>query len=291
MATDPGETGQPWTPDEVERAVATYFQMLRMQELGQRPNKAQHNRRLLEHLPARSLASVEYKHRNISAVLNLFGVQTLDGYKSLSNFQHLLVDVVANALQQDSGLDAAALRSVETPAEPVLIDNFEDFVIVVPIPRIGAREERLGWVQSKPVKRDYLQRESQNRSLGYAGELLVMDYEARRLHEMGAKQYIDRIEHVSRTQGDGAGFDILSFDGDGQERFIEVKTTAYAAETPFFVSRNEVGFSQAEHEKFHLYRLFEFRKKPRMFVLPGLIEAHCSLDAINYRAQLLSSDA
>jgi hypothetical protein len=41
-------------------------------------------------------------------------------------------------------------------------------------------------------------------------------------------------------EGDGAGFDIASFDPDGRERFIEVKTTNGAATTPFFLTRNEM---------------------------------------------------
>lgn len=40
MDLEQGETGEPWTRREVEATVTTYFQMLRMQELGQRFNKA-----------------------------------------------------------------------------------------------------------------------------------------------------------------------------------------------------------------------------------------------------------
>lgn len=80
------------------------------------------------------------------------------------------------------------------------------------------------------------------------------------------------------------GFDILSFDGDGRERYIEVKTTAYVPETPFFVSPNEVDFSDAHADQFHLYRLFSFREKPQMFTLPGSVAATCLLETANYRA-------
>lgn len=287
MATEDGVAGSAWTEAEVEATVAVYFQMLRMQELGQKPNKAEHNRRLQHLLPARNAASIEYKHRNISAVLNLYGAQALVGYKPLPNFQRLLVEVVGRALEQDRALDEAAIRRVETPAEPPLLETFEGFVVEVPTPTVAVNDVRLEWIRRTPIKRDYLEREARNRSLGLAGELLVMEYEARRLHDLGAKKYADRIDHVSRTKGDGLGFDILSFDGDGRERFIEVKTTAYVAETPFFISPNEVKFSSEQSDKFHLYRLFAFRDKPQMFALPGAIAAHCLLDPVSYRATLL----
>lgn len=290
MTVDDGVAGAPWTMAEAEAAVAVYFHMLRMQELGQTPNKAEHNRRLGQLLPARNEKSIEYKHRNISAVLNLYGAQTLAGYKPLANFQRLLVEVVGRALERDRALDEAALRRVETPAEPPLLQDFSDFVVTVPkSPKVAISERNSDWIRRTPVRRDYLERESRNRSLGLAGELLVMEYEAQRLHGIGAKKFADRVEHISQTKGDGAGFDILSFDGDGRERFIEVKTTAYVAETPFFITPNEMEFSSEQSDKFHLYRLFSFRDKPQMFVLPGPVAANCLLDPVSYRATLLGA--
>lgn len=289
MNEDEGETGSPWTRTEVEATVATYFQMLRMQELGQKANKAEHNRRLLQGLPARSIQAVEYKHRNISAVLNLYGAQTLTGYKPAANFQQLLVEIVGQELARDRVFDEAAIRSVETPAEVPMVDSFDGFVIDAPKAKERVQEQRAEWVRRSPIKRDYLERESRNRSLGLAGELLVMEFEARRLHEEGAKRYADRIEHVSQVRGDGTGYDILSFDADGRERFIEVKTTAYMAETPFFVTPNEVDFSSEQPSQFQLYRVFAFRNRPQMFVLKGSVAANCLLEASSFRATVLGA--
>ncbi len=255
------EAGTPWTSDEVEAAVATYFQMLRKQELGQALNKAAHNRRLQTLIPARSRGAIEFKHANISAVLmDIYDAPPLGGYLPRSNYQGALVDAVGRALAEDRVLDEAALHNVEMAAEPQLLTDFDRFVVDSPIPRQRTRAARKDWAAVIPIKRDYLQREARNRSLGLAGELLVMDYEARRLHSQGAKGLADRIEHVSKHRGDGTGYDIKSFDADGRERFIEVKTTAHVAETPFFISPNEVAFSDAYSPQFHLYRLFAFRK-------------------------------
>ena len=92
------------------------------------------------------------------------------------------------------------------------------------------------------------------------------------------------MDHVSQSKGDGLGYDVLSFDADGNERFIEVKTTTFGRDTPFFVSRGVLALSHDTKEQFHLYRLFEFRKAPCLFDLPGLLDLHCILDAVTYRA-------
>jgi len=121
-----------------------------------------------------------------------------------------------------------------------------------------------------------------NRSLGLAGEELVVQCEQWRLHQLGYAKLANRIELVSQARGDGLGYDVLSFEPDGRERFIEVKTTSFGRETPFYVSRGELQLSRQEPQ--HLYRLFDFRKAPRLFDLPGTLDGNCVLDPISYRA-------
>lgn len=283
-----GVEGEPWTRQEVEVVVADYLHMLRLQLMGQTPNKAEHNRRLQALIPARSKGSIEYKHCNITAVLMMLGYPQLIGYKRRENFQQLLVTVVSDAARDDQLLNEAAIRQVEMPADAPLLDSFDNFVVPVPSIEKTAAAKRDHVADRPLVMRDYLEREAHNRSLGQAGENLVMEYEARRLHGLGETALADRVEHVSRTKGDGAGFDILSFEPGGRERFIEVKTTAYIAETPFYVSRNELSFSTERADQFHLYRLFDFRQQPRMFMLQGKIDSNCTLDPVSYRAALMA---
>jgi hypothetical protein len=79
---------------------------------------------------------------------------------------------------------------------------------------------------------------------------------------------------------------VLSFEADSRERLIEVKTTKHGRETPFFVSQNEVAVSAAEHERYHLYRVFDFRRVARVFSLPGALETSCALEPNSYRARV-----
>lgn len=105
---------------------------------------------------------------------------------------------------------------------------------------------------------------------------------------MGKKNLADRVEHVARTQGDGLGYDVLSFETDGRERLIEVKSTTFGQLTPFYVTRNEVARSEMDSEAYHVYRVFDFRNRPRVFAVPGAIPASCDLQPVSYLARLVS---
>ena len=85
-------------------------------------------------------------------------------------------------------------------------------------------------------------------------------------------------------------YDVLSFDADGRERFIKVKTTTFGQATPSFVSRGELALSQDAREQFHLYKFFEFRKAPRLFNLKGALDQYCVLDPVTDSLNAALSD-
>jgi hypothetical protein len=132
------------------------------------------------------------------------------------------------------------------------------------------------------LPRNYLEIEARNRSLGLAGEELVFRFERERLRLAGEHNLADQVEHVARTQGDGLGYDIRSFEVDGRDRLIEVKTTRFGALTPFFASRSEVEFSEERRDDYQLYRLFSFRAEPRLFTLAGSLRSSCQLEPFSY---------
>jgi hypothetical protein len=278
-----------WSREEVEAIVADYFHMLTQELSGQTYSKAEHRRALQEKLRNRSEGSVGRKHSNISAVLVELGCPYISGYKPLANYQQLLFEVIEARLVGDRAFDQSALAATELPAATPLQADLS--VVVADAPKLvaGIEEKRDTRLRQRGARtgvvRDYLAREARNRSLGSAGEAFIVAYERYRLHSSGASRLSDRVEHVAATKGDGLGFDVLSFELDGAERFIEVKTTAFGRETPFFVSRGELRFSQEAGDQFHLYRLFEFRRSPRFFDLQGSVQANCILDPVSYLAR------
>jgi Domain of unknown function (DUF3883) len=82
---------------------------------------------------------------------------------------------------------------------------------------------------------------------------------------------------VSDEDGDGAGYDILSYERGGKERLIEVKTTNGAAKTPFFITRNECEVATARMDVWQLYRVHLFSQSPRIFTIKPPMESSVAL--------------
>lgn len=274
----------PWSLAEVRVAVADYKRMLVQELSGQKYNKTHHRRALQKLLDGRSDGSIERKHQNISAILLELECPYIIGYKPLGNYQALLFEVVVEVLVNDPIFDKAAQHASDQPAVVPMGVDFNSWL--EPVPQRSLISETAAPPTFRASKRDYVAREARNRALGLAGEELVLSYEQQRLERSGFGALAGKVEHVSVKQGDGVGYDILSFETDGRERFIEVKTTAFAKATPFYVSRNEVEFSKMTSERYHLYRLFEFRTKPRMFHLNGDMRNHLRLDPVTYLASV-----
>ena len=272
-----------WSRVEVEAIVADYLKMLTLELTGQSYSKTAHRQNLMQMLPGRTESSIEFKHANISAAMIDLGFPYINGYKYRSNYQALLATVAAEQIKGLPMLDNAALAAVQQPAVMPTVANFAK-VKSDPPQRQHRVSEPINPLLFKAVKRDYLEREAQNQSLGLAGEEFVVQFEHWRLNALGEHKLADKVDHISQSKGDGLGYDVLSFDADGKERFIKVKTTTFGQATPFFVSRGELALSKGAHEQFHLYRLFEFRKAPRLFDLKGSLDQHCVLDPVTYRA-------
>ena len=272
-----------WSREEVEAIVADYLEMLTLELAGQKYSKTMHRRNLQKKLQDRSEASIEFKHGNISAVMRDLGFPNIPGYKTRSNYQALLATIAIEQVRGKPTLDSVALAAVQQPAFLPTLTDFTKVKAEAP-QRQHRAAEPLNPLAFRAVKRDYLEREAQNQSLGLAGEEFIVKFEHWRLIALGQPRLADKVDHVSQSKGDGLGYDVLSFDGDGKERFIEVKTTTFGRDTPFFVSRGELALSSGAKEQFHLYRIFEFRKAPRLFDLRGALDQHCVLDPITYRA-------
>ena len=279
-----------WSDNEIDAIIGDYFDMLGHEQAGRAFNKAEHRRALMETI-GRSEGSVERKHMNISAVMAALGLPYIDGYKPYRNYQKALFEAVEARLGKDRDLhalltgEAVGVRreSSEPLAGPGLV--FDD----APPPRETPEQDFPGDIR-RIVRRFEPpdERDARNRDLGKAGEALVFKVERHRLEELGRKDLSDRVRWVARDDGDGYGYDIMSFDGTGdeacRERWLEIKTTNGPRTTPFFITKNELCVSNEHLEVFRIVRLYDFRRQSRAYRLEPPLEEHVWLSPTIYRA-------
>jgi len=277
-----------WTETEVSAIVEDYFSMLSLELKGIPYNKSQHRRALSQLLNNRSDGSIERKHMNISAIMHELGMPSISGYKPYCNYQkRILPDAVLDHLAANPDLTAIVSDDVnsivQVPSVTDILSRLESPPALDKTPK-GKEARKPSGTYS--VQTNYLELEASNKSLGDAGEQFALNFERALLITAGKDSLADKIEHVAETQGDWAGFDIRSFEADGTDRFVEVKTTKYGRYSPFFISANELRFSERHAKHYHLHRIFQFRDDPRLFSLAGSVEKNFILSPTEYRASL-----
>lgn len=288
---DQSRIGTNWNADELEAIVADYFAMLADELAGLPYVKSHHNAALRKRI-GRTAGSVERKHMNISAVLTELGLPTINGYKPFSNFQDALGRTIERYLLDHPDVwhgDAFIPRWGRDPvgsSAPGFIETPAIFVDDGPPPPGAPRAPRPHGLERLVRKFDPVARDFRNRSLGKAGEALIVDFERRRLEALERKDLASKVRWVAQEDGDGAGYDIHSFDRQGNDRLIEVKTTQGARSTPFFVTRNELSLAHERPEHFRLYRLYEVSQAPRLFKLKPPLEEAVALEAETWRARV-----
>lgn len=92
------------------------------------------------------------------------------------------------------------------------------------------------------------------------------------------------VRWVAELDGDGAGYDIASFEVDGRCRLIEVKTTNGWERTPFHISRNELAVAEAMRAEWCLVRLWTFSRDPKAFEIRPPLDAHVALTPTSFEA-------
>lgn len=282
------QTGKDWTEHEVRLIVADYFDMLVTELQGQPYKKSEHRKALTPQLPGRSEGSIEFKHQNVSGVLVELGLPYIEGYKPRSNYQSMLATEVESFLDQNPGfLQQMASSPTLSPTQPKLVTtpNLDEVIEDPPEKLFAPTASGKPWVSRKARKMDFAERDAVNRQLGKLGEQFVYDLERYRLNLAGRDDLAQKVVWAARDIGDGLGFDIISFDeADDSERMLEVKATGLGKFFPFYVTSNEVRCSEDIPQQYHLFRVFDFGRSPRLYILHGSLRELCQLEPVLYRA-------
>lgn len=256
--------------------------MMRREGAGEKVVKAHEYRRLHEENAERSAKAYEFKMQNISAVLALNDFPYITGLTPADAYQNLLEEMLLERLENDPTERAMVLEYGKGLLKQWTRPTGAAQLTVEAPPQASRPPEPKRTF--KGVKVDHAAREHACRRLGRSGEEMVLAFERQYLRKAGRVDLAEAVEQVSRTEGDGTGYDILSYTPDEEKKYIEVKTTNFDKSTSFLITDNEVAFSATQPDRYHLYRLFEFGSGPKLYTLQGPIEQTCWLLAKRFEA-------
>jgi len=235
----------------------------------------------LNHATIARVLACEFKltHYHISAVLDELGLPWIPGYRPKANYQNAIIDAIDRYLtKHPSNKFVPQPKNLKEAASAN-----QDQLFVDPPPR-KIEPTMYPRLQRLVRKFDPAERDCRNRTLGMAGEEFVLEVEHRRLVEADRKDLARKIRWISKDEGDGAGYDIHSFNAAGKEQLLEVKTTNGSARTPFFLSRNECNLALERPSEWRIYRVHKFATGPQIFVITPPLERMLHLAAQSWRA-------
>ena len=107
--------------------------------------------------------------------------------------------------------------------------------------------------KSKMNSEEFAELQKGRRKLGLEAEKFVFEYEKDYLRDAGKDCLVKHVKHVSQEDV-GAGYDILSYDLQGSEKFIEAKARGYQI-PEFEWTRTEHDFASKVGDQYWIYLL------------------------------------
>lgn len=177
-------------------------------------------------------------------------------------------------IQRIGNIVAHQTETVKTYDEGFVLDKSSrpaKFSLINPISQSVIQAAEVTMIKEKTKrfiarKIDWEKARDRNNEIGDQGEEFALEFEIDRLLEILS---IDRtiatqnVQHLSRLQGDGLGYDISSINDDGSPRYIEVKTTSGGFNQPFYMSKNEKNFFEEYGDSAFIYRVYNFNRETR----------------------------
>lgn len=144
----------------------------------------------------------------------------------------------------------------------------------------------IGKNQNKNLKPDFEKINRLNKKLGDRGEKVVLDFEKERLKKTIYKDQVERVSLIS----DSLGYDILSFEEDGKERYIEVKATrSKVGDANFFLTINELKTAK-ENGNYYIYLVYDIlSKEPKIWILSNPFNPeniNINIEPINFKVSI-----
>lgn len=161
--------------------------------------------------------------------------------------------------------------------------NFED-ILVKKSSRANKNESKI-----RRVKVDYNKINLSKEKVGEESEKKVYNLEKQKLMKENREDLAEKVFWESKENGDGAGYDIKSFekiDGEYVEIYIEVKGTSKKIDEAFEISINEIEASNKYDKQYYIYRVAEiYSENPHFYRINGKIADNFNLEATSFKAR------
>ena len=142
--------------------------------------------------------------------------------------------------------------------------------------------------------RDFETENKKNKLLGNRGEEIVFTLEKKYLKSKGKNELAEKVEWVSEKGLDYLGYDILSFEENGDEKYIEVKSTSQLSNVNanFIISSNQY-FKAKKLTNYYFYVVFNTKsKEPKIWKIKDPLNYEnkgLTLTPTNYRVLINTS--
>tara|TARA_B100000686_G_C16655111_1_gene897682 strand:- start:252 stop:863 length:612 start_codon:yes stop_codon:yes gene_type:complete len=179
--------------------------------------------------------------------------------KDILNFIDLYFELTSHPLTPDN--EQLLEVSVEEPSNyEVSEEEFKSRPRANRSPKSGANKNH--------------RRSRESIKTGTRGEEIVFEHEKNKLKKLGKIDLAEKVDWIAaRRENDG--YDILSFTPDGQEKYIEVKSSVGNKMSSLDITHNEWSTASAETYKsnYYIYLVTDVFKNPKIEILQNPFKA------------------
>jgi Domain of unknown function (DUF3883) len=280
-----------WTYSETELICEFYITELKSYIVFQNNKVLGEATKILKIELGKPTKSIKLKLQHISSILVNSDLPYLEDYKPIPRAEIDITDWTETYNLKKILLE----RFNRTDLTKLLLDlsTKDTFNLKLPITleldeipdeniydEIGVSEQKSFKIRPKI---NYVEREIKNSKLGEAGEEWVLNFEKQRLSSIGLERLIEKISWVSKEIGDGLGYDIISYNSNSEQIYIEVKTTCLGKSSAFYLTQREIEVANCTIN-YYIYRVFDFDRGAKIYILENNLAEHLDLVPINYRA-------
>jgi len=117
----------------------------------------------------------------------------------------------------------------------------------------------------RPRETDYERISRNKKDVGNRGENAILNNEIDKLRKLGLNYLADK---VSLCENDAEGYDLVSYDSEGNEIHIEVKTNSSNSKyLDFYITDNELQHLMSD-DKYYIYYLYDIKNsKPKCHII------------------------